>query len=373
MAVYTKGSAGVAHSLLLRADGVVFGAGDNTYGQLGIDTGTGGIDKYTVLMLHCQGANGGTSFPDSSFANQKTVTAEGSAVTSTAEAMVGQTSSGYFDGSAYLEIAQPDESLNISGDFTIDFWLNPADTNAQDWCGLDSQPGSYNKWFFGYNSSQAGIVFVSQTPGGATLIGPGNTTNPIIADGWQHIAVCRQGTTWYFFLNGNLIYTTVNAVAIPTGIVVPMVIGNEGEEWKNTRGFLQEFRFSKGIARWTENFTPPTAPYTRPQETAFTQVTELAGITAVAAGGYHSLALDSSGNVWATGLNNHGQLGQGDTTNLNTWTQVTALSDIVSIAAGEYHSIAVDSDGDVWAWGYDSAGQLGDGLTADVSTPEQVM
>jgi alpha-tubulin suppressor-like RCC1 family protein len=93
----------------------------------------------------------------------------------------------------------------------------------------------------------------------------------------------------------------------------------------------------------------------------------------VAAGGYHSLALDSSGNVWATGLNDHGQLGLGDTDNLNTWTQVTALSGIVSIAAGEYHSIAIDSDGHVWAWGYDSTGQLGDGLTADVSTPEQVM
>ena len=96
----------------------------------------------------------------------------------------------------------------------------------------------------------------------------------------------------------------------------------------------------------------------------FAQLHQVPGvpfITAVAAGVAHSLALDSHGVVWAWGLNSDGQLGLGSLNN-----QVFALpisfpegEVITAIAAGTFHSLALDSTGSVWAWGSNNSGQLG--------------
>lgn len=111
------------------------------------------------------------------------------------------------------------------------------------------------------------------------------------------------------------------------------------------------------------------------------QVSGLSNIVAIAAGGYahsagviggHSLALRADGTVWAWGLNNYGQLGDGTTTNRSTPVQVSGLTDVVAIGAGGYHSVALKKDGTVWAWGYNGYGQLGDGTTTDRTTPVQV-
>ncbi len=106
------------------------------------------------------------------------------------------------------------------------------------------------------------------------------------------------------------------------------------------------------------------------------QVPGLSDVVAVAAGSYHSLAVDSNGDVWAWGNNYYGQLGNGTTT---SWQDsptspqpVSGLSDVVAVAAGSYHSLAVDSNGDVWAWGYNSYGQLGDGTRTNSTVPVQV-
>ena len=103
----------------------------------------------------------------------------------------------------------------------------------------------------------------------------------------------------------------------------------------------------------------------------------LTGITFVSAGEYHSLALRNDGTVWAWGYNAFGQLGNNTTTNSNKAVEVlnssgTPLSNIVAIAAGENHSLAVDSSGNLWAWGYNAEGQLGDGTTTNHLEAEQI-
>ena len=88
-------------------------------------------------------------------------------------------------------------------------------------------------------------------------------------------------------------------------------------------------------------------------------------ITAIAAGGDHSLALDSQGNLWAWGANDHGQLGIGDqdatTKNLPVQLPFPQNTRFTKIAAGALHSLAIDSTGNLWAWGANGAGQLGNG------------
>ncbi len=95
----------------------------------------------------------------------------------------------------------------------------------------------------------------------------------------------------------------------------------------------------------------------------------LAGVVAVAAGTWHSVALEADGTVWAWGDNLHGQLGDGTTIDRASAAHVAGLSGIIAIAAGGFHSLALASDGTVWAWGEGDRGQLGDGLFSPRSLP----
>jgi alpha-tubulin suppressor-like RCC1 family protein len=100
-------------------------------------------------------------------------------------------------------------------------------------------------------------------------------------------------------------------------------------------------------------------------------VSGLSGVTAVSAGGVHSLALMSDGSVMAWGNNAGGQLGDGTTTTRDVPVPVSGLSGVTAISAGGGYSLALLSDGTVMAWGSNSLGQLGDGTTnqSDVPVP----
>src|SRR5690606_16660019 len=63
----------------------------------------------------------------------------------------------------------------------------------------------------------------------------------------------------------------------------------------------------------------------------------------------HSVMLKGDGTVWAWGANDYGQLGDGTTTSSLTPVQFMGLSGITALAAGAYHSLARRNDGTVWA------------------------
>lgn len=86
-------------------------------------------------------------------------------------------------------------------------------------------------------------------------------------------------------------------------------------------------------------------------------------VTAIAAGEEHSLALLSSGGVRAWGNNESGQLGNGNQRSTREAIAVSHLTEATAIAAGEEHSLALLKNGTVVAWGGNSYGQLGDGTT----------
>jgi alpha-tubulin suppressor-like RCC1 family protein len=96
----------------------------------------------------------------------------------------------------------------------------------------------------------------------------------------------------------------------------------------------------------------------------------------IASGGAHTLFLTQSGRVYATGLNDFGQLGIPQTSSYTTDpVQVFGFHNhIIKISAGYHHSSAISVDGVLYMWGKNSSGQLGLGKRAPkmVSAPSKV-
>ena len=82
-----------------------------------------------------------------------------------------------------------------------------------------------------------------------------------------------------------------------------------------------------------------------------------------------SMALDNKGNVYAWGLNDAGQLGDGTKTSRPLPIQVKVISNITKIEGGNKSSYAISDEGNVYAWGYNNYGQLGDGTNTLRVTP----
>jgi len=213
------------------------------------------LDSYTKLLIH------GDSIGD---ATGKTVTAVGTAAVTTAQykfAEVGR--SIVFDGdSDYLTLADSDDWNFGSGDWTIDFWVrfNTLGTNA-----FFQQRTDNNNFIFCFRAPDAGgTVFFRIYTGGAWVVSLMIGYTGFVVNTWYHIAVVHHTTSIYeIFVNGTSI-GSVNDVDNPTDYTGNFEIGritNEVGASNYHDGWLSEFRISKGIARWTSNFTPPTAPY----------------------------------------------------------------------------------------------------------------
>lgn len=209
-------------------------------------------DSFTVLMLHCDGADGSTSFPDSSI-SAKTVTAVGDAQVDTAQSKFGGASA-LFDGiSDYLSV--PDSAdFDFSADFTIDFWvrfnsllvsqalLDKQYTNAG---GYLVEWGNDNTLLF-YNNGAVQVTR-SWTPSTAT---------------WYHVAVVRTGTVIKLFIDGTQLGADTTFTTDLSGSTAVLAIGFDlTDALLGFNGWIDEFRVSKGIARWTANFTPATSAY----------------------------------------------------------------------------------------------------------------
>jgi alpha-tubulin suppressor-like RCC1 family protein len=105
---------------------------------------------------------------------------------------------------------------------------------------------------------------------------------------------------------------------------------------------------------------------------SFVTVKNLSNIVGVSLGVEHSLAVHADGSVWAWGRNSNGQLGIGSNNDSNVPVIVKNLWKVVDISAGQSHSLALKEDGTVWAWGKNSYGQLGNGTLKDSLGPVQV-
>ena len=76
---------------------------------------------------------------------------------------------------------------------------------------------------------------------------------------WSHVAVTRRENTFTLWINGASVGTASSTLSITSRYV--SVGGQKSQSSYFSTGYIDELRISKGVARWTSNFTPPTAPY----------------------------------------------------------------------------------------------------------------
>ena len=201
------------------------------------------------LLLHGDGTNGSTTILDSS-PSPKTVTAVGDAQISTAQNKFGGASIA-FDGSGdYLTIPSTAAFEFGANDYTIEFWLKKTLNSLGGFVDLGMNYG-------GVGIYQNGNFYVRIASSDVfTLPQPQNE--------WVHIALSRSGSSLRIFFNGvqqgatvtnstNLI-NSFGTVAVGAFIFV-------GTYYPTPQAYIDDLRITKGVARYTANFTPPTAAF----------------------------------------------------------------------------------------------------------------
>jgi len=213
------------------------------------------------LLLHGDGNNGSTTFIDSS-SNSHTVTPVGDAQISTAQSKFGGASM-YFDGTGdYLTLTNDASFVFGTGDFTVEMWVYHTSEDSQK-LYYDGRP----------SSTTGAYVALYKTPENklALFVDAANRivgTTSILQNAWYHIAVCRQGSSTKLFLNGTQEGSTFTDTTNYLNGASRPIIGADGfNPSANTQmqGYIDDLRVTKGVARYTSNFTPPTAPL--PDET----------------------------------------------------------------------------------------------------------
>jgi len=208
------------------------------------------------LLLHMDGTNGSTTFTDSS-SNAISVTANGNAQISTAQSKFGG-ASGLFDGSGDYALTASNSALGLgTGDFTIELWAR-FDSAVDGFgrivqCGNIGTGGDWQliRWS---TTSPAEIVF--DVENSTYRLSSGSSTVPV--NTWAHIAVTRAGSTVRMFIDG----TQVASGGIPANLTKSVVAVGASDGGANSHsGYIDDLRITKGVARYTSAFTPPSAPF----------------------------------------------------------------------------------------------------------------
>ena len=202
-------------------------------------------------LLHFDGANGSTTFTDQVSSNIWTPTG---AVISTAQSKFGG-SSAYFNGSSHLTgPASPLFGFG-AGDYTFECWLYSTG-GGSDQCLFDTRSAS---------NQGIGIYVVLSSYSGSPGVA---NNNAVIAGGgsrvplntWTHYAVCRQAGKVYGFVGGVLRFTVTDARTYAS-VATPIIGFNNYTGTQGYTGYLDELRVLKGVALYTTDFTPPSAPF----------------------------------------------------------------------------------------------------------------
>jgi len=205
-------------------------------------------DDYTVLLLPFEGYDGDTTTED--MASQPRFS----------DAAL------YCDGSAYISLPNSDDWVFGTGDWTIDYWVKFEDLTVNH--AILQHHTSADDRFEIYNTPTA-MYFLSIS--GAVEIARYSKAFTWSLGIWYHVSIVRNSGTLSLYINGIdqswTATTPIDSNTDFTAIANTLKLGI-GYGGADLHGWLGEFRISKGIARWTSNFTVPTERYEKDEYTA---------------------------------------------------------------------------------------------------------
>jgi hypothetical protein len=166
-------------------------------------------------------------------------------------------SSMYFDGNGdYLFINSSANNIMSlgTGDFTVETWVNFSNISNSP-CICSGFVDASNGWYFQYYSNNIEFAL-----GGTAIISRAAT----VSNGtWYHMAVTRSGGTLRAFLDGVQQGATVTGntsnLNVTNGFYVGILNSSFAPTTRTFAGYLDDLRITRGVARYTTNFTPPTS------------------------------------------------------------------------------------------------------------------
>jgi hypothetical protein len=201
--------------------------------------------------------NGGI-FDNAMMNNLETV---GNAQISTSVVKFG-TGSLAFDGNGdYLVPNAPNSNITLglgSGDFTVEFWVYFIGGLGSDIVLYDGRPISTNGAYPTiYVNSLSQLSYVVSGVDRITSVSTFSTLT------WYHIAVARSGTSTKMFINGTQVgLTYTDSTSYLSAARRPVIaINGFNESAAPLNGYIDDLRITKGYARYTTNFTPPTQAF----------------------------------------------------------------------------------------------------------------
>ncbi|MGH0052098.1 MAG: RCC1 domain-containing protein [Sphaerochaetaceae bacterium] len=299
-------SCGAGYTMILQNDGTLYGVGENTAGQLGVGNT---VDQLWLRYVTDNVASVAAGFD-------------------------------------HTLILKTDGSLWATGDNSEGQFGNGTTTNSSSFIQIADIPGPLSAVFTGYKYSmilkEDGTLFATGLNADGQL-GIHSTTDevsfvPVIAN------VASVSLAKY------------PGLLPPINGIFSMIVKTDGSLWAtgdNDRG-----QFGDGSQTTTNMFVP---------------VIEDEDVTYVSTGAQSSMIIKADGTLWSVGFNNRGQTGQADydpITDDHNFVQI--MDNVEQVSAGNDFTVILKKDGTLWATGHNNRGQLGSGDTTNSAVPIEI-
>jgi hypothetical protein len=272
------------------------------------------------LYLQMNGANGSTTFTDSS-PNALAVTAVGNAQISTTQSKYNGTSA-YFDGTnSYISCPIGSSFAFGTGDFTFECWINMNDVS-----------GFKTIFITGTGNSVGNFALYLQNGTEIDVFGLGGGPAKIAAavsistGTWYHLVVCRGSGTMYCFVDG-ILKASVSDSTNWTSTSGSVRIGQDPIGSYYFNGFIDNLKVTKGICRYTSAFTSPPIPSTCTDLTRSKNVGTLTGGLDYNFSNGGSLVFDGSNDYVNIPASTNLTFGTGDFT-MEVWCKTRAKTNL---------------------------------------------
>jgi len=220
------------------------------------------VDLTKLLLPNDAGVDGSKEFIDSGNTGH-VVSTVATAQMSTLQKKFGSGSLLLDGNSDYLTVPDHADWDFGTGSFTVDFWIRMDVVAAIEYAFITNYDGDWgNSW---------GVRFISGTGIRVDLEGDNQNFawSPVV-DTWYHVTVVGiTGANVKVFIDGTQIGATWAVAYDIGGTAADLVIGRLGNtSARYMDGYMDEIRVSKGVARWSTDFTAPTAAHTSDANTS---------------------------------------------------------------------------------------------------------